>query len=574
MKKLILTLLLIIFFSKPSLSQIPSDYPFKTLIDENNFLFITGDSLDNVWTKKVNLIGGREWINTFPNPGFDRGMDIAVLNQEEGNIVFATGYIKEQNTDFNDIIVIKYDYSNGDILWHKIYGQQFYDDKAYGISIDENGNAYIAGYSEVKYKGKNFVILKYESDGPSGSLVWKYQYNNRNFNGDEVATDILIDRYHLYACGYTYNGVYGNDIILGTFSLQDIQNNLTDTAYIPDKYQSRYNQTPTGFILNSVSFRPQSKSRAVISGFSDNSGYGSTEDYFTIYFDCNFSDPVRWFRRFDCSGGTDIATSVASDRFNNIYVTGYSFRNSTKSYDFATMKYNYINGSYGWDEHIKYFDYNNQGGTDKASSVKTRYDSVYIAGQSTASGIGFTIKKYAQSNGGIENTWEQDFEPAFAETLEPPGQMNSGCYLELDSLGNVYLITFAWNSSVKYYAIRKYDANGNVIYTIDNYPEQDNQEDNNNHSSRNSELSYELKQNYPNPFNPSTKISYSIPKEGTVTLKIYDLIGQEVKTLVSEMKQAGSHEAEFNAGSLASGIYFYRLQSGDYTETRQMTLIK
>ena len=84
----------------------------------------------------------------------------------------------------------------------------------------------------------------------------------------------------------------------------------------------------------------------------------------------------------------------------------------------------------------------------------------------------------------------------------------------------------------------------------------------------------QLFQNYPNPFNPGTKINYQIPQTGFVTLKVYDLLGREVATLVDEEKSVGSYEVEFNGVELTSGIYFYRLQAGDYIETKKMILIK
>ena len=84
-----------------------------------------------------------------------------------------------------------------------------------------------------------------------------------------------------------------------------------------------------------------------------------------------------------------------------------------------------------------------------------------------------------------------------------------------------------------------------------------------------------LNQNYPNPFNPSTKISYSIPTSGFVILKIYDLLGKEVKTLVSEFQNAAFHSVNFEASELAGGIYFYKLQVGnDFVETKRMLLMK
>ncbi|MBS1492212.1 MAG: S8 family peptidase [Bacteroidetes bacterium] len=85
---------------------------------------------------------------------------------------------------------------------------------------------------------------------------------------------------------------------------------------------------------------------------------------------------------------------------------------------------------------------------------------------------------------------------------------------------------------------------------------------------------YELAQNYPNPFNPTTKINFSIPKQGFVTLRIYDVVGKEVAKLVSEIKTPGVYSVDFNASALASGIYFYRLESLDFIETKRMMLIK
>ncbi len=85
---------------------------------------------------------------------------------------------------------------------------------------------------------------------------------------------------------------------------------------------------------------------------------------------------------------------------------------------------------------------------------------------------------------------------------------------------------------------------------------------------------YELSQNYPNPFNPVTKINFSIPKQGFVTLRIFDVTGREVSKLVSEVKEAGYHSINFNASEFASGVYFYRLEAGDFIDSKRMMLIK
>lgn len=85
---------------------------------------------------------------------------------------------------------------------------------------------------------------------------------------------------------------------------------------------------------------------------------------------------------------------------------------------------------------------------------------------------------------------------------------------------------------------------------------------------------YNLKQNYPNPFNPSTQISFSIPKEGFVSLKVYDLLGKEVSSLINSSLKAGDYKIAFNAKNLTSGIYFYKLETSDFVQMRKMLLMK
>lgn len=86
--------------------------------------------------------------------------------------------------------------------------------------------------------------------------------------------------------------------------------------------------------------------------------------------------------------------------------------------------------------------------------------------------------------------------------------------------------------------------------------------------------SYTLEQNFPNPFNPTTMINFSIPNEGYVTLNVYNSIGQHVATLVNESKPAGTYQVGFDGANLSSGIYFYKLTSGNFTETKKMILMK
>ena len=87
-------------------------------------------------------------------------------------------------------------------------------------------------------------------------------------------------------------------------------------------------------------------------------------------------------------------------------------------------------------------------------------------------------------------------------------------------------------------------------------------------------MEFSLSQNYPNPFNPLTKIRYSIPKSSNVIIKVFDILGNEIGTLINEEKPIGNYEVDFNSSGLPSGLYFYRLLAGDFVQIRKMILLK
>jgi Secretion system C-terminal sorting domain len=113
-----------------------------------------------------------------------------------------------------------------------------------------------------------------------------------------------------------------------------------------------------------------------------------------------------------------------------------------------------------------------------------------------------------------------------------------------------------------YYRLKQVDLDGRIEYTDIIEVEFDIPKD------------FVLHQNYPNPFNPSTTIKYAVPKTSLVSLKIYDLTGQEVAVLVNEVKEAGTHELNFDASNLASGVYFYIMIAGDFSSVKKMNLLK
>ena len=85
---------------------------------------------------------------------------------------------------------------------------------------------------------------------------------------------------------------------------------------------------------------------------------------------------------------------------------------------------------------------------------------------------------------------------------------------------------------------------------------------------------YRLEQNYPNPFNPTTTVKYALPKASNVTLRIYDMVGNEVMSVVNGHQAAGNYVETIDASSLASVVYFYKLTAGDFTESKKMSVVK
>ena len=87
-------------------------------------------------------------------------------------------------------------------------------------------------------------------------------------------------------------------------------------------------------------------------------------------------------------------------------------------------------------------------------------------------------------------------------------------------------------------------------------------------------LQYELHQNYPNPFNPATTIRFSLPEAGNVKLTLFNILGQEIRTLVNEYRESGVHTINFEANNLKSGMYIYKIEAGSFKQSRKMILVK
>jgi len=563
-------------------AQISDDYPFKTFLDTANNLYTTGyehnlgtrDIIIQKISRSTNTGDSWSYIIT-NNEGNDRGLDITV---DRNGKTFVTGYLYNNLTNSNDILVISL-HPNGTFDWCDTL-RNYGDDKGTGIEIKTNifGEAtevYVTGYVSTENNYKDVIIKKYNA--ANGDSLWQTIYGIKT--GDDFATDIQIDDYFAYVLGYSYFGSQRmNDIAVLTFDLD--YGTLQEAIY--DK-RAGTDDKPTGFVIAERSHVPMTKSRIALTSNTDfPNGVGTGRKFLTIYLEPSVNNEfrIRWSREYlNCpTCRNEAITSISQDYSGDIYAAGYIKNIDQRNHglDFLTMKYTEDSGSYAWPGNIRLYNYtdsSSNGFNDRASSIKiNNQKDVYVAGVSDASPSGYSYVKYTQNSGQPVLEFDRIFIPAFLESNSEQGQpLQKWSTMHLANDGTPLMVVMGWNESEAHWAAIRYDANGNVLYTINNESG-----DSMNRSDRTSNLTDEVTlKNYPNPFNPSTVISYSLNGSGYVSLKIYDVTGREVASLVNEYQMTGSHTANFNASNLSSGVYYYSLTFNGTTEQRRsMILLK
>jgi hypothetical protein len=531
------------------------------------------------------------WVRRYDGPGngSDYGQAIAV---SDSGYVYVTGYSQGTETS-NDYATIKY-LSNGDTAWVRRYdGPGNSDDEARAIAVDDSGNVYVTGLSVGSGTSGDYATIKYH---PDGDTAWIRRYNGAG-NGNDEAEAIAVDGSgSVYVTGGGVAGVSSRDYITIKYHpngdtawlrVYDAPGNATDEAnamavdgsgnvyitgrseaggtlndYATIKYLSngdtawvrRYNGPGNG----------DDRAKALVVDGSGNTyvtgqsvGSGSSDDYATIKYYPN--GDTAWVRRYNGpANGSDVAVGIAVDGSGNVYVTGYS-DSTGSSQDYATIKYD-SSGNELWVKR-----YNCADGSDLPHAIAVDgSNNIYVTGESGCGGVtGFdyiTIKYYP--NG--DTAWLRKYH----------GPMEYGdddAYaLALDSSGNVYVTGGSEGSGTDYdYCTIKYAKTTDV-------------EDETENQKKPSEFA--LSQNCPNPFNPTTVIRFKV--EGRrlkvpvpTTLKIYNILGEVVRTLVNEEKLPGNYTVQWDGKNdrgeqLASGVYFYELKVGDYTSAKKMVLLK
>jgi uncharacterized delta-60 repeat protein len=526
------------------------------------------------------------WVRRYNGPGnfFDYAYAIAV--DDSGN-VYVTGESYGNDTIHYDFATIKY-YHNGDTAWVRRYnGPGNQDDEAYAIAVDCSGNVYVTGLSYGNGTSSDYVTIKYY---PSGDTAWLRRYDGPA-NGFDAARALTVDGSGIvYVTGGSY-GV-GTD---GDFTTIKYYPN-GDTAWIRRYDGSEHSSDFSRAIAVDAS------GNIYVTGASwehSDTGY----DYATIKYDPNGNQ--LWVSTYNGPGNSvDIARSIAADDFGNVYVTGESHGNGTSD-DYVTVKY-YPYGDTAWVRR-----YNGPGnGIDHAYAMALDSSgNVYITGWSDGGG---TENDYATIK------YYPDGDTAWVRRYNGPGDYDDEALaIAVDSCGNVYVTGYSWNGTDFDYATVKYDSSGNQLW-VAIYDGSGNGDDRANaiavcgcdtvyvtgesqgsgtdkdyvtikyvqketfvegYEDQNQIRLFTLYQNYPNPFNPVTTIEYALPKDSRVEICIYDILGRKVRTLVDEYQLAGCRNVIWDSkndegAEVATGIYFLRIQAGDFVQSKKMLLVK
>lgn len=532
------------------------------------------------------------WAVRYDNGGVDKSNAIGI--DDFGN-VFITGSSNSAGVGTEDYLTIKYNSAGSEEWTSRINGSGGSVDIAYALVIDSSGSIIITGGSVGSGSGYDYFTIKYSS---AGDTLWTRRYNGPKNSKDIAYSIALDDSQNIFITGES-EGLTGTHGIFEDYAT---------VKYNPAgdfQWAARYNG-PAGDYDKANSICVDTEGNIYVTGVSDGGSSGSGDphfDYATIKY--NSAGLTQWIRRYNSSNGEDEGVMVKADELGNIFVTGFSSDVSTFA-DYATINYS-ADGDTTWISR-----YNGPASNDdRASSLAVdNLGNVFVAGKSYGGSItnyDYTTIKY---NSLGDSVWVNRYNGGASD-------IDGASAVSLDKSGNVYVTGYSTNISTAFdYATMKYNTDGDLSWII-NYTNSDFSGSSDEpfamfvdasgivyvtgmsaldyaaikyvpipvsveNSPRNIPNQFALEQNYPNPFNPTTKIKYTIPSVGTslmkflqfVQLKVYDVIGNEVATLVNEEKPAGSYEVTFDASQLSSGIYFYTLKAGSFTETKKMAMMK
>jgi len=312
------------------------------------------------------------------------------------------------------------------------------------------------------------------------------------------------------------------------------------------------------------------KNLFLVGSFCDSISFGTTRLGTYGYFDgflakADSDGNINWIKQI---GGTlnDNITSVVVDKHGNSYVVGYFQKKARSGTNSMVTNFYYSeffakfspSGNQLWINNLSQISPNFTNLNNRNSMKIDNSNNIYLTGSyninSSGSQLGMFTSKI--NSNGILNWYK-----VFYGNMKQDG----GAGIVIDKYNNVYSVGTTEDSLNGWgFVTIKYSQPTSISQISKDVPER-----------------YKLFQNYPNPFNSSTRIKYEIQKNSMVQLKVYDMLGKEIQTLVSEEQNAGTYETSFNGQNLSSGIYIYEIQvinkdgnSNTYREVKRMVLLK
>lgn len=527
-----------------------------------------------------------QWYSIYDNPHPSYN-DIAVdlIEDSIGNIyVTGTSFQIDLTDDWRyDFATVKYN-SNGDSVWVRRYDSSIgneNEDDVVAIGIDYQNNVYVTGNT---YSSSiRISTVKYDANG---NEVWVRGYSDSILSPIINVNDMKVDgngNVFLVCSDYTYYPRAGEIIKYNTNG---------DIEWISKYYRGSQD------VNSLISIDLDSQGNVIATGYTKDSG-STSSDFLTVKY--NRYGILQWVARTDETSG-DIAHCVHADDYGNVYIAGYS-KVQGNLYDFKIIKYNSYGvkqwtGSYAGRSEIDLFGNYSR----KKMIAEDKTGNIYLNFVSNTSGNNDIATAKFNSSG--EMMWIG---------LHDIGLIDIASDIRIDNSNNVYVTGFSkYELSNNSFVILEYDSAGTLQKIIKNENQFSNVfspaamsvnnngditatgtclQDGNpyatdyftvrysssvgiNINSNSTPIDFKLYQNYPNPFNPSTKIKYEVPKNGNITLKVFDILGKEISVLVSEKQNPGIYEVNFDGNNLPGGVYFYKFESDKFSETKKFIILK